>query len=242
MNISVVKAFIVLIILSMSMATIATAGDNVSTTSVPANPSKTTPVSTQSALQPDQSAEVVTSQPSGEITAAAEKKFRIGTTVRIRPLNDEIKKDQDGMVELYMDNPSVNDVRLTVDARISVPSGIHVYGQGFGQAAAAGMVYGVFEVPPGSARTINIVIKAEKLGDFSAQFTGTYYPEDNKDAYQPISLTHPFKVLEASADPNDPGTASETGKEAKPTEKSPGISAIGAIFVLSILGYALRRR
>ena len=122
------------------------------------------------------------------------EKFRVGPTVRIRPLNDEITKDQDGLVELYMDNPSLNDVILSIDLRVNVPSGIYVYGQGFGEAAAAGTVYGKFEVPPGSARTINIVIKAEKLGDFSAQFSGLYWPGDNKDAYQPISLTYPFKV------------------------------------------------
>lgn len=110
-------------------------------------------------------------------------------------MNDEIKKDQDGMIELYMDNPSLNDVTLTVDARISVPSGIHISGEGFGQTGSAGIVYGVFEVLPGNARTIYITVKAEKIGDFSIQFSGTYYPDDNKDAYQPISLTQSFKVI-----------------------------------------------
>lgn len=172
-------------------------------------------------------------------------KFRVGPTVRIRPLNDEINKNQDGLIEIYMDNPSLNDIPLSVDARLSVPSGIHVYGEGFGEASAAGMVYGKFEIPPGSARTINIVIKAEKIGDFSAQFSGLYWPGDNKDAYQPISLTHPFKVTAPSKDPLK-DTSSSTGGDnkdtQKPPEKSPGISMIVAISIVIIMAYILRRR
>lgn len=134
-------------------------------------------------------------------TPVKEGKFRVGPTVRIRPLNDNINKSADGIVELYFDNPSLNDVPLTVDARISVPAGIHVYGQGFALAGAAGVVYGVFEVPPGSVRTIYVNIKAEKTGNFYTQFSGLYYPGQNKDNYQPISLTYPFTVYEPSPDP-----------------------------------------
>ena len=201
-----------------------------------------TPIVTQTTTQPT----VTTTQaPTVVATTKVEGKFRVGPTVRIRPLNDDISKDQDGLIELYMDNPSLNDIPLSVDARISVPSGIHVYGQGFGEAGAAGMVYGKFDVPPGSARTINIVIKAEKLGDFSAQFTGLYWPGDNKDAYQPISLTHPFKVSAPSKDPLK-DTSGEAGgdrpKDGKTPEKSPGISIVAAISIVAIMAYMLRRR
>lgn len=235
-----IKTFIIFMILSVSLVTAAIAENNTSVSNATESATPiTTPVVTQTVTQPAQTVTqpVQTTQPS--ITEDKPKKFRIGPTVRIRPLNDEIKRNQDGMVELYMDNPSLNDVTLTVDARISVPSGIHVYGQGFGSAAAAGMVYGTFEVPPGGARTINIVIKAEKIGDFNAQFIGTYYPGDNKDAYQPISLTHPFKVSEASADPTS-SDINDAGKTK--TEKSPGISFVGTILVFSIVIYSLRRR
>ncbi len=141
----------------------------------------------------------ITTQPS---TPVKEGKFRTGPTVKIRPLNDNINKSADGIIELYFDNPALNDIPLTVDAHISVPSGIHVYGQGFGQADAAGIVYGLFSVPPGSVRTIYVNIKAEKTGDFYTQFSGMYYPGENKDAYQPISLTYPFTVYEPSPAPN----------------------------------------
>ncbi|HHV24886.1 MAG: PGF-CTERM sorting domain-containing protein [Methanosarcina sp.] len=131
----------------------------------------------------------------------AEQKFRVGPTVVLRPVNDVITKNEDGLVELYIDNPSLNDVTLNVDARISVPAGIHVYGQGFAQTGAAGTVYGIFSVPPGSARTIYIDIKGDKVGTSTIHFSGLYWPGDNKDDYNPISLSHPFVVKEVSENP-----------------------------------------
>jgi len=132
-----------------------------------------------------------------------EAKFRVGPTVALRPVNDVIDKSQDGLVELYMNNPSLNDVTLTADVQISVPSGIHVYGEGFGYGGAAGTVAGKFTVPPGTVRTIHINIKADKVGDFTVHFTGLYWPGDDKDAFQQISLTHPLKVNEPSLRPLD---------------------------------------
>jgi hypothetical protein len=229
-----------LIILNMCVISVS-AADNAVVGASPTGTLTSIPIATPTAIQTSPGA--TTQTPTAVATTTTEKKFRVGPTVKIRPVNDEIRKDQDGMIELYMDNPSLNDVTLTVDAHISVPSGLHVYGQGFGEAGAAGTVYGVFEVPPGKARTIYITIKSEKIGDFSAQFSGTYYPDSNKDAYQPISLTHPFKVLEASAKPNEPSSASPTDqKEQATTTKSPGISIVVTIFVITILGYILRRR
>lgn len=226
------RIFVVFIISGISIATISIAmADTITTTE---NVTATATV-VQTTVQPTVTA---TQVPTTVATTIAVKKFRVGPTVKVRPVNDEIKKDQDGMVEIYMDNPSLNDVDLHVDARISVPSGIHVYGQGFGEAGAAGTVMGTFDIPPGKARTIYITIKAEKIGDFSAQFSGLYYPGDNKDDYQPISLTHPFKVLEASVKPNEPGTTVPTEK--KPA--TPGMTVVVAILAITILAYAIRRK
>ncbi|MCK5481140.1 MAG: hypothetical protein KAJ06_08335, partial [Gammaproteobacteria bacterium] len=123
-----------------------------------------------------------------------EAKFRIGPTVTLRPVNDVINKSQDGLVELYMYNPSLNDVTLTADVQVSVPSGIHVYGAGFASGGAAGTVAGTFTVPSGTVRTIHINIKGERTGTFTVHFTGLYWPGDDKDAFNPISLTHPITV------------------------------------------------
>lgn len=151
-----------------------------------------------------------------------EGKFRVGPEVQLRPVIDIIETNQDGIVELFMRNPSLNDVTLHVDASVSVPSGIHVYGEGFAQAAGAGTAAGTFEVPPGTARTISISIKADKsarIGSYTISFSGLYYPDENKDLFEPISLSHPFKVIAPSSNPDnpkqtnpDPGTSKEGGR------------------------------
>lgn len=135
---------------------------------------------------------------------SAPTKFQIGPTVKLRPVVDVIEAEEDGIVELSMDNPSLNDATLHVEARISVPSGFHIYGQGFAQASGGGSVYSRFDVPPGITRAIAIVVKVDKsarIGSHILQFSGLYYPGDNKDNYQQISLTYPVTVKEASKRP-----------------------------------------
>jgi len=165
-----------------------------------------------------------------------EAKFRVGPTVTLRPVNDVINKSQDGLVELYMYNPTVNDVTLTADVQISVPSGIHVYGTGFGSGSAAGTVAGTFTVPPGATRTININIKSEKTGTFTVHFTGLYWPGNDKDAFQQISLTHPLTVKEPSPNPTDPKPTGGAGmKELPYTYIIVGCLAVIAIAFIAMM-------
>ena len=169
-----------------------------------------------------------TSRPS-EAVPVSEQKFRVGPTVVLRPVNDVITENQDGLVELYIDNPSLNDVTLNVDARISVPSGIHVYGQGFAQTGAAGTVYGIFSVPPGNARTFYIDIKGDKVGTSTVHFSGLYWAGDNKDNYYPISLTHPFVVEEPSKNSEQPTESEESDSQSGSTEVSADFEKNGGI-------------
>lgn len=192
---------------------------------------------TTKSIAETETASTTESEPVEEIPLG-EQKFRVGPTVVLRPVNDVITKDGDGLVELYMDNPSLNDVTLNVDARISVPSGLHVYGQGFGQAGAAGTVYGTFTVPPGSARTISLNIKGDKTGTFTVHFSGLYWPGDNKDNYNPISLTHPFTVEEPSKDPEKPPKDLDKSSEDSGVDAKAGgsFSAPGFGVLISVLG------
>lgn len=154
---------------------------------------------------------------------ASEAKFREGPVVKLRPVTDEIDASKDGLVELFFSNPSLNDVTLQGDIYVSVPSGIHVYGEGFGLAAAAGTVYGQFTVPPGTARTIYLNIKADETAvgkTYFIHFSGQYWPDGNKDAYNPISLTHPFNVIKASPNPTD---SKPTNPEQVPGSEAGGI-------------------
>ena len=164
-----------------------------------------------------------------------EAKFRIGPTVALRPVNDVIDKSQDGLVELYMYNPTVNTVTLTADVQVSVPSGIHVYGAGFGSGGAAGTVAGTFTVPPGATRTININIKSERTGTFTVHFTGLYWPGADKDAFQQISLTHPITVKEPSPKPLDPKPTDGGKKELPYTYIIAGCLAVIAIAFIALM-------
>jgi hypothetical protein len=181
-------------------------------------------------------------------TTPSDGKFRVGPSVTLRPVTDVIETNQDGIVELFMNNPSLNEVTLNVDARVSVPSGIHVYGQSFGQGAGAGVVAGTFSVPPGTSRTIILVIKADKsarIGSHSLMFTGLYWPGDNKDDFQPMSLTYSVTVKEPSknpesADPSNPGAVPK-GAEA-PKTSIPGFGVILAIFGVFAIARLMSRK
>ena len=205
-----------------------TTAQNINTTSNETNVTNVTTISTNETTTEENTTESVISEPT-------EAKFRVGPTVTLRPVNDVIDKSQDGLVELYMNNPSLNDVTLTADVQISVPSGIHVYGEGFGYGGAAGTVAGKFVLPPGTVRTIHINIKSEKTGTFTVHFTGLYWPGDDKDAFNQISLTHPLTVKEPSPNPMDTKPTSESGMEELPYS----YIVIGSLAVIAIMFVAI---
>ena len=132
--------------------------------------------------------------------------FREGPTSRFRPLNDQISAGRDGIVEMFMSNPSVNDVSITFDMIITVPMGLHVLGaQGFSCArtyigVAAGDCSTIFTIDPGQAELGLLHVKAEKIGHYQVHLSGYWWPGDNKDLRQPISLSHSFTVSEPSTD------------------------------------------
>jgi hypothetical protein len=191
-------------------------------------------------------APTVTATTAAPTAAATPAKFRVGPSVTLRPVTDVIEANQDGIAELFMNNPSLNDVTLNVDARVSVPSGIHVYGQSFGQAAGAGVVAGTFSVPPGTSRTIIVVVKADKsarIGSHTLSFTGLYWPGDDKDNYQPLSLTYPITVKEASKNPESAEISNpEKVPKGAETPKVPGFGAVLAIFGVLAIARLLSRK
>ena len=162
------------------------------------------------------------------VAGTKEKQFRVGPTVRLRPLNSEINKSADGLVELFLNNPSLNDVTLEVDVTVDVPSDIYIYAADGGMAGGAGAVTGHFTVPPGSARTITLHIKGAKTGTFNVHFGGMYWPGDNKDKWNPLSLDNSFNVVEPSVQPTS-------------STKTPAFEAAGLVLVLMILFFVRRK-
>lgn len=132
----------------------------------------------------------------GNSSSNSSDSFRADPVIKIRPLNDIINISTEGIIELYMDNPGVNDAVLNVDIRMNVPSGVHILGEGFGEFSGAGTVYGKFNISPGSAKTIYINVRPEKTGKFFVQLDAIYWPGNNKESYQQIILTHDFRSVE----------------------------------------------
>ena len=226
------KTLLMFCVLSIIAAGFPTALAENNVTNVTATPTANVTVT------PSVTTPVVTTPP----VATTPGKFRVGPSVTLRPVTDVIETNQDGIVELFMNNPSLNDVTLTVDAQVKVPSGIHVYGESFGQGSGAGVVAGTFSVPPGTSRTIIVTVKADKsarIGSHTLSFTGLYWPGNDKDNYQPLSLTYSVTVKEPSkVIPDEPKTtAAET-----PKSQIPGFSALLAVFGVLTIARLLSRK
>ena len=127
--------------------------------------------------------------------------FRVGPTTSIRPVNDIISFNQDGLIEVMFRNPILNDVAMEVELSVSVPAGFHLYGEGLASDVAAGTASAHYTVHPGHTRTVYLNVKAAKIGQSTLHFSANYWPAGNKDLFNPTSLTHPFTVTEASKDP-----------------------------------------
>lgn len=161
-------------------------------------------------------------------------KFRLPPVVKIRPVNDIIKKDDPGLVEFYFSNPSLNDLALTADVYVSVPAGVHVSGEGFSTGGAAGTVHGQFQANPNIDKTVYMNIVCEKVGRHMVHTEVIYYPGDNKDSFQQISLTHPFECEEVTITPSPSG----------PSPNTPGfefIPALAAILAIGLLVVTKRK-
>lgn len=174
----------------------------------------------------------------GSAVATKEQTFRVGPTVRLRPLNSEINKSADGLVEVFMNNPNLNDCTLEVDMAVDVPSDIYIYAEDGGLTGGAGTVTGHFTVPPGASRTITLHIKGENVGTFPVHFSGMYWPGNSKDKWNPINLDSSFEVKEPSPSPNTQHTT-------EPTTGShlylPGFGAASLVTTLIIV-FLLRRK
>lgn len=127
--------------------------------------------------------------------------FRVPPTTSIRPVSDVISRNQDGLVEVLFRNPSLNDTAMEVELTVQVPAGFHLYGEGLASDVAAGNASATYVVHPGHSRTIYINVKAAKTGQSTLHFSANFWPHGNKDLFNPISLTHPFTVTQASQDP-----------------------------------------
>lgn len=141
---------------------------------------------------------------------ATVEKFKVEPMVALKPLNNVINSSSDIFLVLYMANPSNNDVDLNVDLNAKSIPGIRIYGQEF-STTNIGDIAGTFNVTPGKTKIVRITLKAEKAGDFMIQFSGMYWPGNNKNDYRPMSLDFKFRAEEASSNPEESGQLNRGG-------------------------------
>jgi hypothetical protein len=229
----IVRKFLIILLLTISITSIvSTAGAQDNTT---ANNNSTTGIQIRTESSQNTS-------PTETAVATKEQKFRVGPTVRLRPLNSEINKSADGLVEVFMNNPNLNDVTLEVDMAVDVPSDIYIYAEDGGMTGGAGTVTGHFTVPPGSSRTITLHIKGEKVGTYPVHFSAMYWPGNNKDKWNPINLDSSFEVKEPSTNTQPTTKPMVASTAAHNVQITPGFGAATSFLFILMMGFLLGRK
>lgn len=134
-----------------------------------------------------------------------ESKMRVGATVRLQATKTVVMKDEDAVVDLFWDNSLLNDKEVQIEVIVQVPTGLYVHSEIGAIACSAGTCKGQFTAAPGSARNMPIIIKADAVGDYFLNLNGRYWPKGEPDAWNPVNLTTPIYVKEASAQPQSSG-------------------------------------
>ena len=154
--------------------------------------------------------------------------LREGMQVQLQNVLDTIEKERDGHLELSFRNPAVNSCTVEADLRITVPQNIIVIGKEGVSSGGAGTLNAVVKIPEGGERVLAMDLKGMRKGSYIMSFRGTYWPQGNKDLYQPITLQQTLTVIEPSADQSIPpteqkvanGTAGQPGQETSPDKPS----------------------
>ena len=137
--------------------------------------------------------------------------MRVGPSVRLDTRQSEITSQQDAIIDLFWNNSSLNDLATRIEVSIDVPSGLYMYSQDGAVACAAGRCLGTFTAPPGSVRNMPIIVKADSAGNYFIHMSGRYWPANDRDNWNPISLSTPIRVVEPSPNPQDPVPTSDLG-------------------------------
>lgn len=146
-----------------------------------------------------------------------EAKMRVGTTVRLQSSRTVVTKDDDALIDLFWDNSSLNEKTVTIEVMVQVPTGLYLHSEIGAMACSAGTCKGLFSAPPGSSRNMPIIVKADTVGDYFLNLNGRYWPEGDPDHWNPVNLTTPIYVREASENPKQPEPSENTNTETSST-------------------------
>ena len=168
--------------------------------------------------------------------------FRREPYVIFQPANTKITKDAHGSVELYIENPEVNDIVLHVSAKIHTPPDLFLYGSFGGATGATGVVTAKFDIAPGKHTTVKALIQPTRTGVYLLDCHATYYPVGHKELASDISSSYEMTVEGIPPVPTVTPTPEHT-----PTSSTNDISGFGSMFAIAsvlVLGvfYLLMRQ
>lgn len=175
---------------------------------------------------------VIAQENSSILIESQEQAFRFGPTVIFQSLNSEINKTQNGTVELFLKNPSLNNVTLEADMNVSAPSNIRIYSEEGDISSAISTVNEHFSVLPGSSKTVTLHIIGERTGTFSVHSNINYWPDKNKNYLSTMSQDSSFEVTQFS---------NSTQSTPRSSHDTPGLGVASSILILMML-CILRRK
>ncbi len=169
---------------------------------------------------------------------AQTKGFRLAPTVSLTTSKTTVEADKPALLTLSMINPSINDVSLTVQAILKVPSGVGISATSF-VAGGSNQFTGDFVVPPGGERHVTIQVTSDEVGDKLVESQILYYPAENRDAFQQLQQTIKVTVKEKSKVLNPPPI--DDNQTATP-RRSPGFEVAVGLAALLAVALPLRKR
>ena len=198
---------------SARVVSVSVIGPSVTPTHTPtATPSPTptiTPTATQQPSepptptpQPQPPAPTAIPQPqSAAAPPAQDCQIRQGVQTRLHSVRDTITKEQDGHAEVTFRNPGANDCSVDADLGVSVPTNIIISSKDGSSGTAGTVNFIVSDIKPSLERSISMDFKCLEEGEYTINFSGSYWPSGDKSGYQPITLHQRLICNEVSYTP-----------------------------------------
>ena len=164
-------------------------------------------------------------------TAQPTTGFKMAPSVVFQPANTKITKDAGGAIELYIENPEVNDATLHVCVKIYVPPNLCLYGLFGGATGGTGVVTATFNIEPGRHKTVKALIRSARTGVYILDCNATYYPVGHKELASDISSSYEMTV-ECIPTPTPPATPMPEPKPVPVFEAMFAIAGVLGIFYL----------
>jgi hypothetical protein len=155
-----------------------------------------------------------------------EQAFRFEPTVTFQSFNSEINKKQNGTIEFFLKNPSLNNVTLEVDLNIGIPSDIsYIYSEDGSLSRGVGAANKHFSVSPGTSKIVTLNFTGEKTGTLFVHSDVKYWPGKNKNDLSTMSQDSVVKV----------DSSDNTQITPEHIHNAPGLGVTSIIFILIIV-------